>query len=177
LHVLGLPPAFVLSQDQTLKLNEFRFWSAWRNHSKDHCVTGTFTQSVLTWVAPGPAHHGDGLKRSSRQSLVQSPAALSDDRGPARAPPPAFPFLRFNLSKSGDGSSLLQRGWLVSETTRFFPAGPEQNPEAGRESSSPSWAARQRVPRNERSINSMPGRLSTPPPKKVRAPRLPRFGH
>jgi hypothetical protein len=28
LHVLGLPPAFVLSQDQTLKLNE-NFGTGW----------------------------------------------------------------------------------------------------------------------------------------------------
>ena len=43
LHVLGLPPAFVLSQDQTLKLNEIfdRLWSLRILTSPKHTVIHT----------------------------------------------------------------------------------------------------------------------------------------
>jgi hypothetical protein len=54
---------------------------------------------------------------------------------PARPPPPAFPFLRFNLSKSDPAGPLPQPSRLVSETTRSSPACPAENHEAGRESS------------------------------------------
>ena len=47
LHVLGLPPAFALSQDQTLKLDEilnrlvttFRLTRSHSDHLRDHSVT------------------------------------------------------------------------------------------------------------------------------------------
>ncbi len=42
LHVLGLPPAFVLSQDQTLKLKSWILVGL-EVISKCYCVTGTFT--------------------------------------------------------------------------------------------------------------------------------------
>ncbi len=54
LHVLGLPPAFVLSQDQTLKLKSSDSGRLGGSHSKDHYVTGTFTHSRL------PPDHSDG---------------------------------------------------------------------------------------------------------------------
>ena len=54
LHVLGLPPAFVLSQDQTLKLKSFDSGRLGGNLSKDHCVTGTFTQDAT--VAGATSH-------------------------------------------------------------------------------------------------------------------------
>src|SRR5262245_10553164 len=49
LHVLGLPPAFVLSQDQTLKLKADSGWLG--GYPRNLCVTGTFTQSTLAQVA------------------------------------------------------------------------------------------------------------------------------
>src|SRR5690606_38130586 len=57
LHVLGLPPAFVLSQDQTLKLKSSDSGRLGGNHSKDHCVTGTFTQdAAMARVSSHQAH-------------------------------------------------------------------------------------------------------------------------
>ena len=46
LHVLGLPPAFVLSQDQTLKLKDLMLVLAWKLIQGNYCVTGTFTQKL-----------------------------------------------------------------------------------------------------------------------------------
>jgi hypothetical protein len=42
LHVLGLPPAFVLSQDQTLKLKS-SILERLGGNLQGYCVTGTFT--------------------------------------------------------------------------------------------------------------------------------------
>ena len=70
LHVLGLPPAFVLSQDQTLKLKSCDSGRLGGSHSKDHCVTGTFTAERINSGFPEHTRSGDGMKRSFRQSLV-----------------------------------------------------------------------------------------------------------
>ena len=45
LHVLGLPPAFVLSQDQTLKLKVVILDGLEEVTPRIHCVTGTFTSA------------------------------------------------------------------------------------------------------------------------------------
>src|SRR5262249_14702998 len=50
LHVLGLPPAFVLSQDQTLKL-KVSILVGLEVTPRNLCVTGTFTQSASCAVA------------------------------------------------------------------------------------------------------------------------------
>ena len=69
LHVLGLPPAFVLSQDQTLRL-KVQYWFGLKINFKDNCVTGTFTLIRPTRVAPNAAHLVMALKRSiARVSL------------------------------------------------------------------------------------------------------------
>ena len=68
MHVLGLPPAFVLSQDQTLRL-KVRYWFlAWRL-IQGFCVTGTFTLDRRSRL-PRTTNHGDGLETQYRQSLV-----------------------------------------------------------------------------------------------------------
>ena len=50
MHVLGLPPAFVLSQDQTLKL-KVSILVGLEVTPRNLCVTGTFTQSTSVPVA------------------------------------------------------------------------------------------------------------------------------
>ena len=50
MHVLGLPPAFVLSQDQTLKL-KVSILVGLEVTPRNLCVTGTFTQSASRPVA------------------------------------------------------------------------------------------------------------------------------
>ena len=84
LHVLGLPPAFVLSQDQTLRLKEFEFRLVPGHHPRAHCVTGTFTvdfraisrpaKTPMPDLATDPGHldtnvDGDGMKRSVPEFL------------------------------------------------------------------------------------------------------------
>src|SRR5262245_14119501 len=46
LHVLGLPPAFVLSQDQTLKLKVLILVGLEGISPRIFCVTGTFTRDA-----------------------------------------------------------------------------------------------------------------------------------
>ena len=61
LHVLGLPPAFVLSQDQTLKLKSQILDGLEGILLQGYCVTGTFTRNALkTGIASDRAHLGDG---------------------------------------------------------------------------------------------------------------------
>ena len=57
LHVLGLPPAFVLSQDQTLKLKVDSGFGLEVNPRI--CVTGTFTLDN-DCESPHKRRHGDG---------------------------------------------------------------------------------------------------------------------
>ena len=52
MHVLGLPPAFVLSQDQTLKLKSWILDGLEGISPRIHCVTGTFTLTRLARVSP-----------------------------------------------------------------------------------------------------------------------------
>ncbi len=61
LHVLGLPPAFVLSQDQTLKLKDLILVLTWRLIQGNYCVTGTFTLDPTTLQLPEESLYlGDG---------------------------------------------------------------------------------------------------------------------
>ena len=46
MHVLGLPPAFVLSQDQTLKLKVLILVGLEGISPRIFCVTGTFTRDA-----------------------------------------------------------------------------------------------------------------------------------
>ncbi len=58
LHVLGLPPAFVLSQDQTLKLKADS-GLAWRL-SKESLRNGHLHTTRLYPGCPEPKRYGDG---------------------------------------------------------------------------------------------------------------------
>ena len=109
LHVLSLPPAFALSQDQTLKL-DLNFEPA------DHIV---LTRSHHTWPTrscdrtnlPSALHsaNNDGVtfvsKRVPPKSFVRpqpsAPACAECFRSrPARTPPSTFLFLHLNLSNN-----------------------------------------------------------------------------
>ena len=101
LHVLSLPPAFALSQDQTLKL-DLNFEPA------DHNVLTRSHHFPSTEVDELPAIHiagNDGvtLKRVPPKSFVPSQnskaEALQYPRG-ARTPPSTFLFLHLHLSNS-----------------------------------------------------------------------------
>jgi hypothetical protein len=133
LHVLGLPPAFVLSQDQTLKLKSWILDGLEGISPRIHCVTGTFTLARPQQVAPPGSRNGDGLKRSYRQSLVWPTRSLRIVLSHARTPPPAFPFLHMNLSKStADINAKPALFKLASETTRPPPVNPVGDHGAGR---------------------------------------------
>jgi hypothetical protein len=98
LHVLGLPPAFVLSQDQTLKLKA-RFWFGLEVNPRNLCVTGTFTQQHHSSRHPAKGNrarrHGDGLKRRDRQSSCFDRPCASALPLPRPSGPPGLRRLRF----------------------------------------------------------------------------------
>ena len=78
LHVLGLPPAFVLSQDQTLRLKDLILTFGLEVNPRI-CVTGTFTlDAQRIRVASTGAHHGDGFETQYRQSLFDDHDPLPD---------------------------------------------------------------------------------------------------
>ena len=97
LHVLGLPPAFVLSQDQTLRLKVEPGFGLEVN-PRIFCVTGTFTLDRRSRL-PRTTYHGDGLKRSIARVFKVS-SMLSMKPRPARTPPPAFLFLRLTCQRA-----------------------------------------------------------------------------
>ena len=92
LHVLGMPPAFVLSQDQTLRLKTNPVSRLAPPHRT--CSTGTVTQDDPRNLSFEPC---DSL-RSLQDVLTDDP-----DLGPNRTstvPPPAHPFSQsIHLSK------------------------------------------------------------------------------
>jgi hypothetical protein len=107
LHVLSLPPAFALSQDQTLKLDEnlFRLITTFDEVPPHPCALWTWTRLASR---PHPPLHGNGvdLKRVPPKSR---PAATAPGsilgliprwKRPARTPPSTFLFLPIHLSNS-----------------------------------------------------------------------------
>jgi hypothetical protein len=83
LHVLSLPPAFVLSQDQTLKFKEFNL----------DCVTTQIDRAPLTPAFP-PERCTHQKHRSGRCLLSQWP------KPPARTPPPTLLSLVFTCQRA-----------------------------------------------------------------------------
>ena len=110
MHVLSLPPAFVLSQDQTLKLNLKHLKPAWSRLTRSG--------------APKPPHDGQApaYVQNASDSICLSFTAEAIKPPPARTTPPAFLFLQYiNLSKNDedrDPHTLMGR----TENT------PDQNP-------------------------------------------------
>ena len=92
MHVLSLPPAFALSQDQTLTLKDDPI-------SKVTYAELTEPHLMRTAFPPLPV---SSSKRSDRRSLVKAakPQAKAQDRQPARTPPPTFLFLVFTCQRA-----------------------------------------------------------------------------
>ena len=94
MHVLGLPPAFVLSQDQTLKLKSLILvWLG--GFSKESLRNGHLHTTAPPLRSPQARRHGDGLKRRIRQSVASTnrfARALPRSRW---AGPPGLRRLRF----------------------------------------------------------------------------------
>ena len=90
LHVLGLPPAFVLSQDQTLKL-KVSILVGLEVTPRNLCVTGTFTQSASIPVA----RTGCAVVMAETQRSPESRRPAGHLR--ARTDPPGLRRLRFSF--------------------------------------------------------------------------------
>ena len=90
LHVLGMPPAFVLSQDQTLKFDA-RFPTRWNNPAENRSLQGanSCTSHILSGYV---TRHTNWLK------LLRSPRTLNAQV--TAKPPPACPFISITMSKS-----------------------------------------------------------------------------
>jgi hypothetical protein len=56
LHVLGLPPAFVLSQDQTLKLNENLSLAGHFTYRNQHRYRRFTTDALPIFLSTSPKH-------------------------------------------------------------------------------------------------------------------------
>ncbi|KAF1855514.1 hypothetical protein Lal_00008051 [Lupinus albus] len=78
LHVLGMPPAFVLSQDQTLKLCHNTIQTA-KAQSRQHRTSGADTCTVKR----------NGYEGHIRHRLLPRP----EPEAPSRAPSPTCPFI------------------------------------------------------------------------------------
>ena len=102
LHVLGLPPAFVLSQDQTLKLKADSGWLG--GYSKESLRNGhlhTKRPSSSYPEGPGPGAYGDGLKRRDRQSSASTLRALARPSDPPGLRRLRFPFFYALVKEQG----------------------------------------------------------------------------
>ena len=123
MHVLSLPPAFALSQDQTLKLKS--------QIIADHNING-----VLTSDAPAfPPEPGERSETSVQRHTLT--ARSLDRTRKDMNKPPAFLFLDIHLSKSEEAYA---RGRILQLPTRHRPGCPAR--------SAPSSAI---VPRRSRS--------------------------
>ena len=100
MHVLGLPPAFVLSQDQTLRFRIRFLTCPWMESSRGSLRFDEFPTSMKRrksrriCVQHAYWHF---RKHRYRQSLDADPPKRGRH---ARTPPPAFPFLQITMSKS-----------------------------------------------------------------------------
>ncbi len=119
MHVLSLPPAFVLSQDQTLKLNEILLPTGHFNRaSRPHRILDEFQTHPPQSARPSPPHgvpaqapqrRDEFLKRDRQLSLFKTPPPDPPSaqrqpqiqrQSPARTPPPTSLFLPMQLSNS-----------------------------------------------------------------------------
>ena len=94
LHVLSLPPAFALSQDQTLKLDEIDLGQSQRfDEVPPLNIRGAYAPKTVKGV---------DLKRVPPKSLIRPPSNRISPvcKRPARTPPSTFLFLLIYLSNS-----------------------------------------------------------------------------
>ena len=110
MHVLSLPPAFVLSQDQTLKLKNLIFWTTWIGISKEFLrLTGTFhINTSQQQVAPSSNCIGDGIYETQfRQSLIK-PHIITDVGSKPGLRRLRFPSFKFNFQRATTDSNASQ---------------------------------------------------------------------
>ena len=128
LHVLSLPPAFVLSQDQTLRLNRDLSRPVTQipvRPSQERTRSDEFqTHPLKTPIRPNrlptlsPAWPQANLgnvtvaissdpdqTQPSRPRSRKKPPKPKPSQGPARTPPPTSPFLPMQLSNSNPRAS------------------------------------------------------------------------
>ena len=100
MHVLGLPPAFVLSQDQTLKLKSLILvWLG--GFSKESLRNGHLHTTAPQPKSPRARRHGDGLKRRDRQSSASTVLPLARSTGPPGLRRLRFPFFYSVVKEQG----------------------------------------------------------------------------
>jgi hypothetical protein len=104
LHVLGMPPAFVLSQDQTLRLT-------WPAHPKAHRPINvgpcTNTSSLLheTTSLPLAPFQSQASVIASEHAFGKNPQTSATTAN-TQDPPPAYPFSSHHNVKQQNGACL-----------------------------------------------------------------------
>ena len=88
MHVLSLPPAFVLSQDQTLKFSKTLIWLYLVTHELTRTFTPRHSRVLVDFI----------LSKRVRQSLVRTTYPWRDKRF-SRTLPPTFLFLHYSIFK------------------------------------------------------------------------------
>ena len=130
LHVLSLPPAFVLSQDQTLRLNrdlsrpvtqilvrpsqEQTRSDEFQTHPLKAAIRPNRLPTLKTRLAPSDDESRNvtvaissdpDQTQPSRPRSRKKPPKPKPSQGPARTPPPTSPFLPMQLSNSNPRAS------------------------------------------------------------------------
>ena len=98
MHVLGLPPAFVLSQDQTLRLKSSSSGFGLKESTSRSWRMAPSHSMPIHEANPKNAHLVMAKTLDTRVSYNSQPTRVGQER--VIAPPPAFLFLPINLSKS-----------------------------------------------------------------------------
>ncbi len=103
MHVLSLPPAFVLSQDQTLRLNQklsIRLYLVTLKADAHRCASLDRVPTIKTRRSRSSAY-SQNVSAGKLLLHRQSPKGPS-----ARHPPPTFLFLQYALVKEPKGKAL-----------------------------------------------------------------------
>ena len=156
MHVLGLPPAFVLSQDQTLRFH-VRFWICIPDEPE--CALRNGSHHALNSRLDNLESKGVGLKRR----LARVSCDPSEDES-ARTPPPAFLFLRFTCQRalwSRRFPPRDQQGPCLGTTRTYLRVRLGSDP-AGVQRVCPKARERSQRPRSVRGINQSSFPMSTP---------------
>ena len=103
MHVLGLPPAFVLSQDQTLKLEHDPTVSRWNIRDRRILTSQCFSKLSLKL---NPNQQGMCIETSDSRSFCLKSRRPTQARKPvrwvrpARTPPSTFLFLKLQCQRA-----------------------------------------------------------------------------
>ena len=148
LHVLGLPPAFALSQDQTLKLDEnFSRLITTFDEVPRLCVREARLASILL------ARQGVDLKRRPPKSRPAAPRWIhvSDrGRGPQGLRRPRFSFFRFTCQTARDKPSPAPPRGKAAEARSFRSRSEDWSPNISEE-----LQRRAAAPRRRRAVSTI----------------------